>query len=40
MKWNGYAALPQEQNEATDTGRYGTKKFSALLPEVQIGKFD
>lgn len=30
----------QEQNEAAGTGRYGTKKFSALLSEVQAGKFN
>ena len=27
----------QEQNTGTNTGRYGTKKFSAFLPEVQTG---
>ena len=27
----------QEQNTGTNTGRYGIKKFSAFLPEVQTG---
>ena len=27
----------QEQNKGTNTERYGTKKFSAFLPEVQAG---
>jgi len=30
----------REQNEAADTGRYGTEKLSPLLPEVQARKFD
>jgi hypothetical protein len=35
-------ALPclREQNEIADTERYGIKKLSSLLPEVQTGKFD
>jgi len=30
----------RQQNKVADTGRYGTKKLSSLLPEVQAGKFD
>lgn len=29
-----------KQNEGADTERYGTKKLSPLLSEVQTGKFD
>lgn len=34
------AALSEEDLNIAATGRYRTEKLSALLPEVQAGKYD
>lgn len=36
----GALSCLRQQNKVANTGRYGTEKLSALLPEMQAGKFD